>query len=102
MSQNTIYKKFGGKKERLRRMLDEYDGALWKSEGQASSICYFPLVPSKGNNWGNKGTSDGSEGCSPVPSKEGGNRGTTRTDSPAVPTEQANRSNEEKRVSGEL
>jgi len=76
MSQNQIYQASGMKKERLRKLLADGNGSSWKSESKGSAILYFPLVPSDGNNSGNKGTSEGSQGCSPVPSLFRGNKGT--------------------------
>jgi hypothetical protein len=74
-SQNAIYKASGMKKTRLIEMLKAGKDSLWDEQKDGQSFRYFPLVSRKGNNLGNKGTGQGSGGCSPVPIPLDGNRG---------------------------
>jgi hypothetical protein len=73
-SQNAIYKASGMKKTRLIEMLKAGKDSLWDEQKDGQSFRYFPLVSRKGNNLGNKGTGQGSGGCSPVPIPLDGNR----------------------------
>jgi hypothetical protein len=76
LTQNAIYKKSGMKKNRCVELLKDGRESMWKEEKRGFSLAYFPLVPSNGNNPGNRGTSQDGEGCSLVPCSYKGNRGT--------------------------
>jgi hypothetical protein len=85
LTQNGIYKVSGMKKSRLVELLKAGNDSVWEERKDGPSLRYFALVPKKGNNLGNKGTSQGVEGCSPVPSVFRGNREQSLPLTQAVP-----------------
>jgi hypothetical protein len=76
LTQNAIYKKSNMKKTRCVELLKNGRESMWREEKRGFSLAYFPLVPSNGNNHGNRGTGHSGEGCSLVPPVLKGNRGT--------------------------
>jgi hypothetical protein len=77
MTQNAIWKKSGGQRNRTLRLLKEGVGTYWSTEkGKFGSILYQPLTKSLYLKDGTAGTAHSDEGCTAVPTPLGVVQGT--------------------------
>ncbi len=74
LTQNLIYQKAGMRKSRVIELLKAGKNSLWEELPEGRSLRYFPVVPKRGNNHGNNGTTAGVLSCSIVPTPYSGNK----------------------------